>query len=126
MYKIQGTKAIRVEPVTFSELNMIESDVEELLRTNIDMVCDEEESMLIVGRQVRNAQHGRSDLTAVDNNGNIVLIEIKKETEKILNPVKKSLNFKRFAMRPAMQQFRKHGDGSCVPLINSNCRLQVY
>ena len=52
MYKIQGTKAIKVESVTFSELNMIESDVEELLRTNIDMVCDEEESMLTIIHQV--------------------------------------------------------------------------
>ena len=32
-----------------------ESDIEELLRKNIDMICDEEESMLIVGKQVRNA-----------------------------------------------------------------------
>jgi CRISPR/Cas system-associated exonuclease Cas4 (RecB family) len=69
--------------ITFSELQMLESDIEELLRSNIDMVCDEEESMLIVGRQVRNAQHGRSDLTAVDNYGNIVLIEIKRDRKDI-------------------------------------------
>ncbi|WP_338786228.1 hypothetical protein [Metabacillus sp. FJAT-53654] len=61
----------------------MENDIEELLRCNIDMVCDEEESMLIVGRQVRNAHHGRSDLTAVDNNGNIVLIEIKRDRKDI-------------------------------------------
>ncbi|PGY09131.1 hypothetical protein [Bacillus sp. AFS031507] len=83
MYKIQANKAVKVDEVTFSELQMLESDIEELLRSNIDMVCDEEESMLIVGRQVRNAQHGRSDLTAVDNNGNIVLIEIKRDRKDI-------------------------------------------
>lgn len=41
----------------------------------MDMICDEEESTLIVGRQVRNEKNGRSDLTAVDKNGNIVFIE---------------------------------------------------
>ncbi len=43
------------------------------------MLCDDEESMLIVGRQVKNEKKGRSDLTAVDNNGNFVLIEIKRD-----------------------------------------------
>lgn len=67
MYKINTDKATKVEALTFSELDMTENDIEELLRKNIDMICEEEESMLIVGKQVRNAQLGRSDLTAVDN-----------------------------------------------------------
>lgn len=83
MYNIKGTQGMRIEPVTFSALNMLESDIEEILRINIDMICDEEESMLIVGRQVKNAKNGRSDLTAVDNNGNIVLIEIKRDKKDI-------------------------------------------
>ena len=83
MYSIKGKQAARIEPVTFSELNMTENDIEEILRNNIDMICDEEESMLIVGRQVRNERNGRSDLTAVDNNGNIVLIEIKRDRKDI-------------------------------------------
>ena len=72
-----------IDPVTFSDLGMQENDIEELLRSNIDMICNEEESMLIVGKQVRNAKHGRSDLTAIDNNGNIVLIEIKRDRKDI-------------------------------------------
>ncbi len=83
LYSIRGTQAARIEPVTFSELNMTENDIEEILRNSIDMICDEEESMLIVGRQVRNEKNGRSDLTAVDNNGNIVLIEIKRDRKDI-------------------------------------------
>ncbi|RST61227.1 hypothetical protein D5F11_004060 [Siminovitchia terrae] len=83
MFYIKANKAQKIDPITFSELNFQESDIEELLRSNIDMICDEEESMLIVGRQVRNAKHGRSDLTAVDNNGNIVLIEIKRDPKDI-------------------------------------------
>lgn len=66
MYSIKGKQAARIEPVTFSELNMTENDIEEILRNSIDMICDEEESMLIVGRQVRNEKNGRSDLTAVE------------------------------------------------------------
>lgn len=83
VYSIKGKQAARIEPVTFSELNMTENDIEEVLRNSIDMICDEEESMLIVGRQVRNEKNGRSDLTAVDNNGNIVLIEIKRDRKDI-------------------------------------------
>ena len=83
MYKIKGMKADRMEPVTFKGLGMSENDIEEILRNSIDMICDEEESMLIVGKQVTNDRNTRSDLTAVDNNGNIVLIEIKRDLEDI-------------------------------------------
>jgi hypothetical protein len=83
MYSIKGKQAARIEPVTFSELNMLENDIEEILRNSIDMICDEEESMLIIGRQVKNEKNGRSDLTAVDNSGNVVLIEIKRDKRDI-------------------------------------------
>jgi len=52
MYKISKYKAESIEPVTFSDLGMQESDIEELLRNNIEMIADEEKSMLIVGQQV--------------------------------------------------------------------------
>ena len=83
MYNVSNDKAVKIVATTFSELNYKENDIEELLRKNIDMICDEEESMLIVGKQVRNAQHGISDLTAVDNKGNIVLVEIKRDRKDI-------------------------------------------
>ncbi|WP_209315285.1 hypothetical protein [Soehngenia longivitae] len=83
MYSIKWKQAARIEPVTFSELNMTENDIEEILRNSIDMICDEEESMLIFSRQVKNEKNGRSDLTAVDNNGNIVLTEIKRDRNDI-------------------------------------------
>ncbi len=85
MFNIKSNKAVKIESVTFSELGMQESDIEEILRCSIDMLCDDEESMLIVGRQVKNEKLGRSDLTAVDNNGNIVLIEIKRDRKDIEN-----------------------------------------
>lgn len=83
MYKLTNYTAEKVESLTFSELDMTESELEEILRNNIDMVCDEDEAMLIIGQQVRNAEHGRSDLTAIDSNGNIVLIEIKRDIKDI-------------------------------------------
>ncbi|WP_103135248.1 hypothetical protein, partial [Mesotoga sp. B105.6.4] len=85
MYKIENMKAERVEPVTFSAIEIKESEIEEILRRNIDMICDDEESMIIVGQQVKNENNGRSDLTAIDNEGNIVLIEIKRDPRDIEN-----------------------------------------
>lgn len=87
MYSINmnNKKALKVEAITFANLGMIENDIEEVLRNSIELLCEGEESMLIVGRQVRNESLGRSDLTAVDNNGNIVLIEIKRDRQDIEN-----------------------------------------
>ncbi|WP_183163777.1 hypothetical protein [Alteribacter keqinensis] len=34
---------------------------------------------MIVGKQIRNEKNGISDLTAIDSEGNIVLIEIKRD-----------------------------------------------
>jgi len=83
MYNIKGQKAEKVDSTTLSVLGYQESDLEEIIRTNINMLCDEEESLLIVGQQVHDEQHRRSDLTAVDSNGNIVLIEIKRDRKDI-------------------------------------------
>src|SRR6056297_3437852 len=84
MYKIEGKYANNIEVTTFSELNMYEDDIEEILRNNVEMICDNEESMLIIGKQVKYEKNGRSDLTAVDSNGDIVLIEIKRDVRDII------------------------------------------
>lgn len=83
MYNINNNQVTKMEAITFAELGMKESDIEEILRVNIDLVCDEEESMLLVGQQVQNVKLGRSDLTAIDNDGNLVLIEIKRDKKDI-------------------------------------------
>lgn len=83
MYKLESLQPIRMEETTFSELGMKESDIEDILRKNIDMVCSDEESMLVVGQQVKNVKNSRSDLTAIDNEGNLVLIEIKRDRKDI-------------------------------------------
>jgi hypothetical protein len=83
MYSINGEETQKIEAITFKDLGMIEDDIENILRRSIDLICDDEESMLVVGRQVQNEKLGRSDLTAIDNNGNIVLIEIKRDPKDI-------------------------------------------
>ncbi len=83
MYILENNKITKIEETTFKELGMKESHVEELLRQNVEMLCDDEDSMLIVGQQVTNESAGRSDLTAIDNEGNVVLIEIKRDKKDI-------------------------------------------
>ena len=83
MYILKKGKVEKMDCITFSEIGMKENDIEEILRSNIDIICNDEESMLIVGQQVKNEKNGRSDLTAIDNNGNIVLIEIKRDVKDI-------------------------------------------
>ncbi len=83
MFVVENKIPTRIEKTTFSDLDMKESDLEEMLRQNIDMLCDEDSSMMIVGQQVRNVKNGRSDLTAIDGDGNIVLIEIKRDKKDI-------------------------------------------
>ncbi len=58
---------------------MVEDSVEEILLQNIDMICDDEESMLLVGQQITNQVQARSDLIVVDQDGNLVLVELKRE-----------------------------------------------
>lgn len=83
MYILDKHQPSKIEETTFADLGMKESDIEEILRNNVDMLCDDEESMLIVGQQVKNDLNARSDLTAIDNEGDIVLIEIKRDKKDI-------------------------------------------
>ncbi len=69
-----------IQALTFKKLGLKESDVEEFLRKNIHIIADDE-TLLIVGQQVIDSEKGRSDLTAVDKNGNLVLIEIKRDKD---------------------------------------------
>ncbi|HCL4447780.1 TPA: hypothetical protein N2D04_003841 [Clostridium botulinum] len=73
---------IEIENTNFKSLNLREEHIEEFLRKNIEVIF-EEETLLVIGKQVVNKENGRSDLTAVDENGNLVLIEIKRDVEDI-------------------------------------------
>lgn len=85
MYILNDKQIIgKIHSTTFTKLAMTEADMENIIEANIDMIADDEESMLVIGKQVRNEANGRSDLTAVDRNGNIVLIEIKRDKNDVL------------------------------------------
>lgn len=73
-----------VEPLTLKGLNIKEAVLEEFVRKNIQVLFPEEETLLIVGQQPKNKAGGRADLVAVDGDGNIVLIEIKRDVEDIV------------------------------------------
>lgn len=69
-----------INEVTFASLGLKESDVEEYIRKNVGAIL-EEETLLIIGQQVRNQDNGRNDLVAIDETGSIVLLEIKRDIE---------------------------------------------
>jgi CxxC motif-containing protein len=73
---------IEITNTNFKNLNLKEEHIEEFLRSNIEVIF-QDETLLVVGKQVVNKENGRSDLTAVDQNGNLVLIEIKRDVEDI-------------------------------------------
>lgn len=82
MYFIKNKEAIPIEPTCFSGINMNEHDVEELIKKNTNLIA-EDESMLIVGQQVRNSSNGICDLVGLNQNGDLVLIEIKRDRKDI-------------------------------------------
>ena len=67
---------------TFKELGINEAMLEEYIRSNIGDIL-EDETLLIVGQQIRNSANGRNDLVAGDEDGNLVLIEIKRDLQDI-------------------------------------------
>lgn len=66
MYLLSQNNLEEIEPVTFGEMNIQEKYIEEMLRQNIEIFTDEEESLLIIGDQIKNKENARSDLTGLD------------------------------------------------------------
>ncbi|WBX81547.1 hypothetical protein PD280_07565 [Virgibacillus salarius] len=72
-----------VEKTTFKDLGLREAQLEEFLASNLELLVEDDENLLLVGQQVRDISSGRTDLIAVDENGNLVLIEIKRDLDDI-------------------------------------------
>jgi hypothetical protein len=79
MYKLHQKKLQKVEKSSFKLLDFKESEIEILIKQNITIFSEEEQSLLIVGQQVINESKGRSDLICLDSDGNLVLFEIKRD-----------------------------------------------
>lgn len=82
MYYLKDNQALSIEPITFKEIGMSEKDIEELIKRNTDIIT-EDESILIVGQQVRNVDNGICDLVGINQDGDLVLIEIKRDRQDI-------------------------------------------
>ena len=81
-YKKEAEQVVAIEPTTFKELGMTEKDIEELIKKNTDLIT-EDETILIIGQQVRNADNGICDLVGINQDGDLVLIEIKRDRQDI-------------------------------------------
>ncbi len=69
------------EETDFVSLGVKEANIEEFLRRDVGRIFDDEdETLLVVGQQVVNASNARNDLVALDGSGNLVLIEIKRDS----------------------------------------------
>lgn len=77
------SKPDTIEELTLQQLGSTEADLEEFVRKNIGRLFPDDVTLLIVGQQVRNQQGGRSDLVALDGDGNIVLLELKRDLASI-------------------------------------------
>lgn len=83
----QNPSASKMNKTTFSEIGWREpNEIEEIAVNNLSIFTpqgQEEESLLLVGRQVVDETKGRNDLVALDSEGNLVLIELKRDQEDI-------------------------------------------
>ncbi|APH04163.1 hypothetical protein [Bacillus weihaiensis] len=71
-----------ISKVTYKSLGLIENALEEFLQENIEVLTQEEDyDLMVIGKQVRNNNNKRTDLVALDSNGNVVVIEIKRDEE---------------------------------------------
>ena len=114
---IQRNEAIEIKVRNFKDLNLQERHIEEFLRKNINLLFGDGETLLVVGQQVRNASNGISDLTAIDADGNVVLIEIKRDVEDIKTR-KEPFEFQ--AMRYAASYAKISTPESLVELVYSS------
>lgn len=83
--EISKNESSSVEPKTFKDLGVEERHIQEYVEKNIgDIFSDEEESLIIIGKETPNLAGQRSDLIAIDvESGDLILIEIKRDVKDI-------------------------------------------
>jgi len=76
LYKIKGKQTEKVNQTKFKQEEKLEKDWEDWIENNPSILG---ERLLIIGRQVQIPEvYDRIDLLALDTNGNVVIIELKK------------------------------------------------
>src|SRR5690554_4145755 len=68
---------------TFKDWGLSENDIEDFVIKNASLVFGEEESLLVVGRQVRDTNNKRNDFLFIDGEGALVLVEVKRDVSDI-------------------------------------------
>ena len=82
--KIDGKKINTVSETkicTFKEWGLTEESIENFVCDNLQLIFGEDTSYLLVGRQVKDKENKRNDLLAIDDEGALVLIEIKRDLD---------------------------------------------
>lgn len=84
--KKDGTVEI-IDETTFSEIGWNEpNEIEEVAANNLSILTQQgkgNESLLLIGRQVVDTTQGQNDLVALDSEGNLVLIELKRDKKDV-------------------------------------------
>lgn len=75
-YKLTSSNAVGLDVINFSALNLKEDHIESFLAENLNILMGD---AILVGRQVVNEQKSRADLVALDSDGCLVVIEIKRD-----------------------------------------------
>ena len=89
VFSVNKEKAIikRIKETNFSEIGWSEPDeIEEVAVNNLSILTRQgrdDESLLLIGRQVVDSTQGKNDLVALDSVGNLVLIEIKRDKKDV-------------------------------------------
>ncbi len=84
-YKGKGLEVEPTEPKEFKQWEVKEKQIEDLVRRNPEVVYEEGENLLIVGQQVLAYGADKCDLAAVDGQGSLVLIEVKRDLSDVKN-----------------------------------------
>lgn len=104
LYKIKGKKMVKVTETKFKQENKLEQNLEDWIENNPSILG---ENLLIIGRQVHIQEvNDRIDLLALDTNGNVVIIELKRG--KLKDPVDiQSLRYASYISRWEYEIFEK-------------------
>ena len=83
---VDQVEEIRFSDLPFRDGSALERDLEELIANNVNLIeQDEEETMLVIGRQIRTGTGRVMDLVAIDNTGALTLIEVKRDMLDVRN-----------------------------------------
>ena len=73
------------EETTFKNWDLIEGNVEDFICKHPEILFDEEENCILIGRHAIDKVGKINDLMAIDGDGNLILIELKRDKKDMIN-----------------------------------------